>query len=570
MRRLLPLLGPIRWRLAMGALLGAATVGSSVALMACSAYIISAAALRPSIAAIAVPVVGVRLFGILRGVLRYTERLVVHEATFRVLANLRVRVLAAAARHVPGLWLTEKRADWLSRIVGDVESLQGLAARTAAPTLSAAVVAVAVSAWVGSITQPGAWVCFGGMACAGLLVPAAVRALGSAPGKRALAARADLSLAALDCVQGLADNLAMGRQELVLRELDARAARLASAQRTSALISAAGAWAAQGAAWAAGGGILRLCAESFAAGRLPGVMQPVAALGALAGFEVALGMPAAWQQLDAGCLAAERVCSLEERDPPSLPHGSGAAPAPFLPVSAHALTVRYGPEGPAALDGVSLELGPGTMTAVVGPSGSGKSTLAWALCGLLPVRGGGVTACGTAQSAIDGDAWRTRVALASQDAHLFDTTAAANIGMRTGADRATVEAAAAAARADAFIRAWPGGYDTMIGERGSRISGGERRRIALARALAREADLTILDESTADLDSVTEAQVLRSVREHRQAGALLVISHRLSAVADADEIVVLSGGRVVQRGRHADLLASAGPYRTMWEAQALS
>lgn len=570
MSRLLHMLGPIRRALTFGALLGAATVGSSVALLACSAFIISRAGQQPTMEAIAVPVVGVRLFGILRGVLRYLERLVVHDATFQVLADVRVGLLRAAAPHVPGLWVTEKRADWLARAVSDVEALQGFVARAAAPTLAAVVKAIAVPIWVGSLAPLGGWVCLAGMLCAGWLIPALTRLSSRRPSREALSARAGLSEAALDCVQGLPELTAMGRQEEGLARVGSAAAAMAASQWRTSLAQAAGAWSAQALAWGATGGVLWLCALEASAGRLPHVMVAVGALGALAGFETALGLPAAWQQAEVSRAAADRVEELADRPSPVVPQGDEAAPQPFLPIAVEGLTLRYAPDAPPALGGASLELRPGSMVALVGASGSGKSTLAWALCGLLPVEGGRITAGGKPQSVIDGDAWRARIALVSQDAHLFDATVAANIALGSGAGPAEVHDAACAAQADGFVRSLPQGYDTMVGERGSSLSGGQRRRIAVARALARGADLTILDEVGADLDPITEAEMLRSVRRHCGQGALLVISHRPAAVADADETLVLSDGRITQRGRHADLVAAPGPYRTLWEAQALA
>ncbi|MCX6360037.1 MAG: thiol reductant ABC exporter subunit CydC [Armatimonadetes bacterium] len=570
MSRLLRMLVPIRRSLAFGAMLGAATVGSSVALLACSAFIISRAGQRPTMEAIAIPVVGVRLFGILRGVLRYLERLVVHDATFQVLADVRVGLLRAAAPHVPGLWVTEKRADWLARAVSDVEALQGFVARAAAPTLAAAVMAVAVPLWVGSLAPAGGWICLGGMLCAGWLIPAATRGFTRRPSRDALSARAGLAEAALDCVQGLPELTAMGRRRDALGRVDQATDAMAAAQWRTSLAQAAGAWAAQALAWGATGGILWLCAVEASAGRLPHVMVAVGALGALAGFETALGLPAAWQQTEVSRAAADRVEELADRRSPVVPEGGDAAPEPFLPIAVEDLTLRYAPDAPPALDGVSLTLRPGAMIALVGSSGSGKSTLAWALCGLLPVEGGRITAHGRPQSAVDGDAWRARIALVSQDAHLFDATVAANIALGSGAGPAEVHDAARAAQADGFVRSLPQGYETLVGERGSSLSGGQRRRIAVARALARRAELTILDEAGADLDPITEAEMLRSVRAHCADGALLVISHRPAAVADADEILVLADGRVAQRGRHADLLAAPGPYRRLWEAQALA
>jgi ABC-type multidrug transport system fused ATPase/permease subunit len=234
------------------------------------------------------------------------------------------------------------------------------------------------------------------------------------------------------------------------------------------------------------------------------------------------------------------------------------------------VTFSYG-TGPNVLDGLSLHVPAGSTVALVGGSGCGKSTVLRLLCGLYEPTRGEVRVLGQPISRADLSSLRSRVSLVSQDTHLFPVSIAENIAMaRPEAMRDEIEAAAKAANAHDFISALPKGYDTLAGELGNRLSGGERQRIGLARAFLKDAPILLLDEPTASLDTESEARVLEAVRRLSRGKTTLVVSHRLSALRDADEILVLAGGRVRERGTHAALLEADTLYRRLYEQQAAS
>jgi len=253
----------------------------------------------------------------------------------------------------------------------------------------------------------------------------------------------------------------------------------------------------------------------------------------------------------------------EVADPPGAP-----------PLQVAAGTVRfedvrfaYDPKRPI-LHGISFEVPAGRTVAVVGASGAGKSTLARLLYRFYDVSAGRITIDGQDIRQVTQDSLRRAIGIVPQDTVLFNDTVGYNIGYgRTGASQAEIEAAARAAHIHDFIAATPAGYGTMVGERGLKLSGGEKQRVAIARTLLKNPPILIFDEATSALDSANERAIQAELKSAAQGKTALVIAHRLSTVVDAHEIVVLDAGRVVERGAHADLLARNGRYAEMWRLQ---
>tara|TARA_Y100001949_G_scaffold96638_1_gene81572 strand:- start:125 stop:829 length:705 start_codon:yes stop_codon:yes gene_type:complete len=218
------------------------------------------------------------------------------------------------------------------------------------------------------------------------------------------------------------------------------------------------------------------------------------------------------------------------------------------------------------LHDLDLYVGPGRMLAVVGPSGSGKSTLAALIPRLYDVTLGSITLDGVDLRALRQDDLRARIGMVTQDPHLFHDTVGANLRYaRPDATDAQLDDACRSARILDVVRALPDGFDTMVGERGYRMSGGEKQRLAIARLLLKDPAIVILDEATSHLDTENEAAVQEALAVALAGRTSIVIAHRLSTVVDADEIVVLDDGRIVERGRHADLRDAGGLYADLWE-----
>ena len=220
------------------------------------------------------------------------------------------------------------------------------------------------------------------------------------------------------------------------------------------------------------------------------------------------------------------------------------------------------------LHGISFDAPPGSRIAIVGPSGAGKSTLSRILYRFYDIEGGRVTIDGQDIRSVTQASLRAAIGIVPQDTVLFNDSIAYNIGYgRPDADPAAIEAAAKAASIHDFIVSLPNGYATVVGERGLKLSGGEKQRVAIARTLLKNPPILILDEATSALDSATEAEIGEALEAAERGRTTLIIAHRLSTVLDADEILVMEAGRVVERGTHAALLARDGTYAKMWALQ---
>lgn len=552
----------------LSVLLGGATVASSVALMGTSAYLISAAALHPSIAALEVAIVGVRFFGLARGVLRYLERLASHNANFRLLARLRVWFYRVVEPLAPARLSDYRAGDLLTRAVGDINTLEDFFVRALAPPAAAALVLVGVCWFTVGYAPASALALAVAFLLAGLAAPLLLLVLSRAPARRQVTLRASLNALLTDGILGLADTLAFGAEGQQQARLNDLTAELAALERRQAWIAALSAGLmslfAHGGAWA----VLVLAIPLVAAGRLEGVMLAVLALAAQATFEAAAPLPQSALTFESSLAAGRRLFEIAEAhtavEIPPVP-----LPLPPIPhLEVRSLRFRYAPDDPLALDGLDLDLAPGRSVALVGPSGAGKTTLIRLLLRLWDYSEGQIRLGGADLHCLDPEAVRSRFAVVAQNAYIFDATIEENLRLaRPGASKDELLQALEAAQLADFVNRLPQGLNTWVGEHGVRLSGGERQRLALARALLQDAPILLLDEPVAHLDALTARAVLETILASASGRSLLLCTHSLMLLERVDEICVLRGGRIVESGDLNSLMVHKGLLYSYFQIQ---
>lgn len=554
------LVSPRRGRLIFSILLGAGAILAAVGLLAVAGVLISKAALQPGILTLSVFAVGVRGLAMARALLRYCERLVSHDLAFRVLADLRVRFFERLVPLVPEGLRGVRSGDVLSRFVGDVDTLQDLYLRALGPPLIAILAIIVLAAAVAIVLPAAAAVLFAAMLIAGLLVPALAARAGRRSGLREAPARAQLSAELVELVSGAAELAVYGREQQWAQRIGAADAKLAATERPGAWISGVTSGAGVAIGGAAMVAVAAIGVQATADGRLDGVLLAGIVFLTIGAFEAVVGLPDAAQRLTACAQAAKRLESITEApvpvsDPPSpLPVPVGGS------LSFENVTVRFEGREQAALSDVSAALAPGSRIALVGASGAGKTTLASCAVRFLDPSSGRVTFGGTDIRELKQDALRSAVRLVSQAAYLFTTTIAQNV--RLAAPEASDEqiiAALTGAGLGPWIASLPAGIETLVGEEGAEVSGGQRGRIALARGLIAPAEVVILDEPTANLDAAGACELLSAIGSERSdRRAMLVITHTVDGLEEFDEIIVLEAGAVVQRGTWGELIAAEG------------
>ena len=565
--RLLRMVAPFSWQMLLAILLGFATVGSSIGLMSTSGYIISKAALQPSIAEIQVAIVGVRFFGISRGVFRYLERLVSHDVTFKLLARLRVWFYKGIEPLAPARLLHMDSGDLLSRIVADIETLENFFIRVIAPPLVAMFTLALMMVFMGNVSWGLVTAVSISLLLAGLGVPLFTFWLSRGIGKQMVAVRSRLNVTLVDVVQGNADLLVLGQANAFQQRVAGLSTQLINLQQRMATIS--------GLHGAVGGLLMHLATvvvlllsiPLVTIGTLDGVMLAVLALATMASFEAVMPLPLAFQYLEESVVAANRLFELVDAIPavqdPPIP-----SPTPIdNGITIDDLRFSYG-AGQVVLDGIDFSVGENGRIAIVGPSGAGKSTLSNLLLRFFEFEQGEIRLGGHPLQAYQQDDVRNMISVVSQRTHLFNGTIRDNLLIaRPKATEDELFAASQQAQIHDFIKSLPDGYETWIGEQGLRLSGGERQRLAIARAILKDTPILILDEATANLDAITEQKVLQALESLMANRTTLIITHRLTGLEAVDEILVLRNGRIIERGTHDALLQQSGLYRHMWNLQ---
>ena len=551
--------------MALGAFISTLTMLANVGLMAVAGWFIAAMAVAGAAGALMnyfLPSALIRLFAIVRTGGRYLERLVTHEATFRLLSELRVWFYQSIEPLAPARLQHTRGSDLLGRIQADVDTLQHAYLRVFVPAVVAVagtgVVTIVLSLYDASL----AWLVLALLLLAGIVIPLVMRRMGEGPGSALVEARTDMRNAVVDGIQGMGELRVYGAADRHAQKIDGLSLRLSAQQRRlsglSGISEGAVALCASCAMW----GTAFIAVVLVTRGTLQPPDLPMLALLVVASFEAVGPLPLAFQKLGETFAAARRLFELVDA-PPEVVTVQIASPHPHdASIAMRGVRLRYGPLGQWALDGLDLHLAAGTRTAIVGPTGAGKSSILGVLLRFWEYQEGEILVGGHDLRSYPPESVRNLIAVVSQDTHLFNTTILENLRIALpDADEQSIVRAAQAAQIHDFIAALPEGYHTYVGEAGVRLSGGQARRVAIARALLKDAPILLLDEPTEDLDPQTERAVLEAIDRLMAGRTVLLITHRLTALEDrVDEVLVLEGGRVVERGSPGELMGAGGRY----------
>ncbi len=567
-RRLWQFTEGLRLRIAGAVVLGLLSAATGIARLALLGWLLGRVFQGEGLGDLILPIVAVAAAMLARGVLEYWRTMVAHHTAALVQLQIRARLYDHIAALGPGQFGGQRSGDVLLSVIDGVEQLETYFGQYLPQLFVAAVTPFGIFAFVAFLDLPLAGALLG-FALLTLVAPAVFNQWDQKSARARQKAYAAYGAELLDSVQGLATLKAFGQSKARGRFLAEKAHDLfrstmwvLASNSASRGITDAGI--AVGAAAALGVGAARVAEGAI------GIEVLLIVL--MMGVEVFRPMRDLRALLHTGMLGRAAAASLfrllDTR--PAIEDADSAADAAALAPTLAFEDVHFAYPGGRrpAHDGLSFSVGAGERVGIVGASGAGKSTILRLLMRFDDPQEGRILLGGQDLRTLDRAALRARFGVVNQDTYLFHGTAAENIRFgKPDASDAEIEAAARAANAHGFIARLPQGYDTVIGERGIRLSGGQRQRIAIARALLQDAPILLLDEALSSVDAENEAVIQDALGRLMGGRTVLIMAHRLSSVIDADRILVLDEGRVVESGRHAELMAKSGVYHRLMADQ---
>lgn len=566
MRALLPYLALYKrhfWLLLLGVILAIVTLLASIGLLTLSGWFLSASAVVGAAGLYSfnymLPAAGVRGAAITRTAGRYFERLVSHDATFRVLQHLRVTTFSKLLPLSPAGLSRFRQGELLNRVVADVDTLDHLYLRVISPLVGALVVIVVVTVGLSVLDVPLALMLGGIMLATLIILPPLFYRAGKPTGENLTQLRGQYRQQLTTWLQGQAELTIFGASQRYREQIENTELSWHDAQRRQSDLTAA-----SQAVMLLIGAIAVLTMLWFAAGGVGDNTQPGALIAlfvfcALAAFEALAPVTGAFQHLGQVIASAIRITQITDCPPEvQFPQTSAMAPT-AVNVNLQDISFSYPEQPQKALDGISLSIAAGEHVAVLGRTGCGKSTLLQLLTRAWDPQHGEVLLNGVPLTQHGETALRASISMVPQRVHLFSATLRDNLLL--AAPQATDEALA-----DVLTRTGleklldDSGLNAWLGEGGRQLSGGELRRLAIARALLHDAPLVLLDEPTEGLDAATESQILELLEEVMQKKTVLMVTHRLRGLSRFDQIIVMDNGQIIEQGNHAALMAKQGRY----------
>lgn len=566
MRALLPYLALYKrhkWLLTLGVVLAIVTLLASIGLLTLSGWFLSASAVV-GVAGIysfnyMLPAAGVRGAAIIRTAGRYFERLVSHDATFRVLQHLRVATFSKLLPLSPAGLARFRQGELLNRIVADVDTLDHLYLRVISPLVGALVVILVVTIGLSVLDVTLALTLGGIMLATLLLLPPLFYRAGKPTGEQITQLRGQYRQQLTSWLQGQAELMLFNASDRYRKQMEKTEQRWQEAQRRQAELTAL-----SQALMLLIGGIavivmLWMSSEDVGGNGQPGALIALFVFCALAAFEALAPVTGAFQHLGQVIASARRITQITEQQPEVT--FSQQAPQSFSQVALtlNEVTFSYPQQSAPALKDISLQVAAGEHIAILGRTGCGKSTLLQLLTRAWDPANGQIQLNGQPLSELSETTLRQAMSVVPQRVHLFSATLRDNLLL-------AAPQASDARLADILERVGleklleDSGLNSWLGEGGRQLSGGELRRLAIARALLHDAPLMLLDEPTEGLDATTESQILDLLSEVMRDKTVLMVTHRLRGLARFNQIIVMDNGQIIEQGSHAELLAKQGRY----------
>ena len=570
--RLLSLVRPWRGQLALTFILGLAQHGSIVGIGAISALLVGQVITGGELDLL---LILLGIFVPMAALFTWAESWMAHDLAYRLLAEMRIDIYDKLDPLAPAYMVRRRSGDLVSIVGGDIETIEYFFGHTITPAFVAVLVPAAVLATLAFVAWPIALV-IAPFLIATAVSPFFAQKRSERLGEEIRGRLGDVHAHMVDSIQGLREVSAFGRGPTRAAEMVANGWRFAYYQlrflkERDFQLGFIEAMTAIG-----GLAVLTIGVWLLIQGEITRPQLILAAILSISGFAPISDIARTMKQLMETLAAGRRVFAIHD-EPVPVRDGEGIGTtydgtSPSAPsLGFQGVSFSYGPSEPQALQDVTFTVDPGSTVALVGRSGAGKTTCTNLLMRFWDPDSGRITLSGHDLRRFTLDHLRHQIALVAQDTYLFNASIRENLRLgRSDASDADIEEAARQANAHHFITAFPEGYETVVGERGMQLSGGQRQRVAIARALIKNSPVIILDEATSHLDAVNEQQVREALKRLMEGRTTLVIAHRLSTIRNADRIVVLDGGRLLEQGSHHELLARNGLYAQLVSTQLVS
>lgn len=565
--RLLKFLMPLWREVFVSILLGIGTIAAGIGLLGTSAYLISAAALHPSIAELQVAIVGVRFFGISRAALRYGERLVSHSVNLRLVSSLRGWFFEQLVKNDSKTTAVFRSGELLDRVIHNLEVLENFYVRVISPYIVFAVITAGASAFVGQYQAELGWVLAGGLVVTGIILPIFSALLTRDPSQKALQYYSSLSASVIETFDGLEEITAFGSDLTVFGNTNGESRRVSGMQeKISTRISLT-----NGLAILVSNltilGLVWLAIPYVRDGSLAGIFLAVVVQVGMASFESANSLPAAAQQFTQSMAAGETVFSVVEGTNGSLEKFEKENVENAKSLSLKKVCFKAG-KGNFYLEDITFDLIPGKKTALVGPSGAGKSSIVELLIKISRLDSGKILMNGTDYLLLDENNVRDQFGVVGLGEYLFNSSLRNNLllAQPDASDKSIMETLEQVGLAS-WIRNLPDGLSSWLGNHGTAISGGEYQRLILARAILRKRPFLILDEPLTNLDPLIKKDLWSIIHTVFSKSAILWISHEFLYMEEMDEILYIEGGKIHERGTHKELMESNGSYASAFNMQ---